>query len=462
MTQPARHEEATDEVRYSEVISALSYVLDMVEGQLQGHIIRTCFIGMTIGQRLGLPDEQSSALFYALLIKDAGCSSNSSKMAALFDADDLEAKRQVKTVNWSRLPQTILYTARTVGQDRTISTKVRQFLNVGLKGQKAARELIQIRCERGAEISRLMGFSEETAQAVRNLDEHWDGAGHPDGLKGEEIPLLARICGLAQTVEVFNSSYGPGRTVEVAKERRGTWFDPELVDIFVAAARENHMWDGLSKGTLLQEISRLEPEDRVLEATTERLDLTAQAFAKIIDSKSPFTYEHSKRVAEAAVAMSEHMGLSKPESKSQHQAGLLHDIGKLGISNRILDKPGGLTKEEFAEIKKHPGLGYDILSRVKPFEGILDRTANHHEKLDGSGYPRGLTGENLDLSTRILIVADIFEALSSDRPYRPGMPMEKVLGILNEESGEKLCPDSVAAVNELVSNGGLLPHHEQQ
>lgn len=447
-------------VRYSEVISALSYVLDMVEGQSQGHIIRTCFIGMTVARRLGLSDERRSALFYALLMKDAGCSSNSSKMTALFDADDFEAKRKVKTVNWSRLPQAALYTASTVSADRPLWTKARKFLDVGLKGQKAARELIHIRCERGAEISRLIGFPEETAQAIRNLDEHWDGAGHPDGLKGEEIPLLARICGLAQTAEVFYISYGPERTVEIAEKRRGTWFDPDLVDIFLAEAREGSMWDSLSREDLPQEIQRLEPEDQALAATTERLDLTARAFARIIDAKSPFTYDHSERVAENAVKISEHMDLPKPAVNDQLRAGLLHDIGKLGISNRILDKPGKLTDEEFAQIKKHPALTYDILSRVTPFESILERTANHHEKLDGSGYPRGLTGEELDLPSRILTVADIFDALASDRPYRAGMPMEKVLGILNEESGEKLCPESVTAVNELVSEGRLLAYHE--
>ncbi len=158
--------------------------------------------------------------------------------------------------------------------------------------------------------------------------------------------------------------------------------------------------------------------------------------------------------------MSQHMGLPASEVNNQLRAGLLHDIGKLGISNRILDKPGKLTGEEFAQIKKHPALSYEILSRVAPFESILDRTYNHHEKLDGSGYPRGLTGESLDLPTRILTVADIFDALANDRPYRSGMPIEKVLAILNGESGEKLCPESVTAINELVSSGRLRNHHE--
>lgn len=309
MRQLSGHETERDTVRYSEVLSALSFALDMVEGQSRGHIVRTCFIGMMVGRRLGLTDEQRSALFYALLLKDAGCSSNASKMATLFDTDDLEAKKKVRTVDWSRLPQAVLYTAHTVSPNQPLWTKARQFLKVGLQGPEAVRELFYIRCERGAEISRLIGFPEETAQAIRNLDEHWDGTGHPDGLKGEQIPLLARICGLAQTAEVFYSAYGPDRTVEVLKERRGTWFDPGLVDIFLAEAREGSMWESLSREDLPQEISRLEPEDQVLAATPERLDLTARAFARIIDAKSPFTYEHSERVAGTATMMSEHMGL---------------------------------------------------------------------------------------------------------------------------------------------------------
>jgi hypothetical protein len=193
-------------VRLSEVLSALSvlsFVLDMVEGQPEGRVLRSCFIGMTIAKRLQLSEEQRSALFYALLLKDAGCSSNASKVTALFGADDFGARKSFKTVNWSRLPQAVMYVARNVSPEGAIWTKARRFLTASLKGPKAARELVKIRCERGAEIPRQIGFLEETAGAIRNLDEHWNGAGHPEGLEGEEIPLLARIRGLAQTVEVF-------------------------------------------------------------------------------------------------------------------------------------------------------------------------------------------------------------------------------------------------------------------
>ncbi|MGI8910334.1 MAG: HD-GYP domain-containing protein [Rubrobacteraceae bacterium] len=312
-----------------------------------------------------------------------------------------------------------------------------------------------MRCERGAEISHLMGFPEQTAQAIRSLDEHWDSAGHPDGIKGEEIPLLARICGLAQTVEVFYTAYGPERAEYVARSRRKKWFDPALVDAFLGAAREGRIWESLAEQDLTLKVSRLEPAQEALMVTHERLDLTALAFARIIDAKSPFTFLHSEGVARVAAAMSEYMGFPSEAVRDQRRAGLLHDIGKLGISNRILDKPGRLTDKEFTRVKIHPALTYQVLNRVTAFRGIARVAASHHEKLDGSGYHRGLTGDDLNGPARMLAVADIFDALSQDRPYRPAMPMEKVFSILDKESGDKLCPASVTALRELVEKDSL-------
>ncbi len=410
---------------------------------------------MTIAKRLQLSEEQRSALFYALLLKDAGCSSNASKVTALFGADDFGAKKSFKTVNWSRLPQAVMYVARNVSPEGAIWTKARRFLTASLKGPKAARELVQIRCERGAEISRQIGFPEETAGAIRDLDEHWNDAGHPEGLEGEEIPLLARICGLAQTVEVFYTAFGPVRAEEMAHARRKEWFDPALVDVFLAEARAGRLWENLGEPDLARSVSLMEPADRVVVANSEWLDLTAHAFARSIDAKSPFTYRHSEGVARAAAKMTEHMGLPASVVHDQTRAGLLHDIGKLAVSNRILDKPGSLTDEEFAKVKQHPRLTYEVLTRVAPFRGIAEVAANHHERLDGSGYHRGVTAKDLSLPSRILAVADVFDALYQDRPYRPAMPMEKVLTILKKESGQKLSPECVEALEDLISKGEL-------
>ena len=441
--------------KFSEVLSALSFVLDMVEGQSEGHIVRSCFLGMSIGESLGLAEKQRSALFYALLLKDAGCSSTSSGVAALFDADDFEVKKTLKTTDRGRLSESLLYVARTVSPGGNLRTRAWRFLSVGVEGRRANRRLVRIRCERGAEIARLVGFPEETVQAVRNLDEHWDGTGHPDGLREEEIPLLARICKLAQTADFFYTAHGLASSEEMVRARRGRWFAPALVDVFLAQARAGNLWENLARPDLSHLVSRMEPPDRALIATSERLDLTAHAFAHIIDAKSPFTYRHSGRVANTAATMAEYLGFPAPAVRDQMRAGLLHDIGKLGISNQILDKPGPLTSAEYAKIKRHPGLTHEVLMRVPPFRGIAEVAASHHEKLDGTGYHRGMVGEDLSLSSRVLVVADVFDALSQDRPYRPALPREEVFTVLRKESGQKLSSECVEALEDLVSKGHL-------
>ncbi len=158
-------------------------------------------------------------------------------MAALFGEDDLQAKKAWKATDWSRLPSLMLYVARSVSPGGGIWPRAKRLLSVGTAGPKVAKELIQIRCDRGAEISRLMGFPEATARGVRNLNEHWNGAGYPDGLRGEKIPLLSRICGLAQTAEeVFFTPYDSEKAEEMARSRHKRWFGPGLVDVFLAEA----------------------------------------------------------------------------------------------------------------------------------------------------------------------------------------------------------------------------------
>ncbi|MCA1739301.1 MAG: HD domain-containing protein [Actinobacteria bacterium] len=163
--------------------------------------------------------------------------------------------------------------------------------------------------------------------------------------------------------------------------------------------RSGRLWKSLAAPDLQRAIARMEPPDRVMLATPERLDDVAYAFARIIDAKSPFTYEHSEGVAWVAAKLAAHVGFSEAEVREQRRAALLHDIGKLGISNRILGKPRKLTDEEFAKIQEHPALTYRVLMRVLPFRhlaDLADLAASHHEKLDGTGYHRGLSAEDLD------------------------------------------------------------------
>ena len=429
-------------VALSEVLAALSHALDLTEGQPIGHTIRTCLIGMRIAEEIGMDEANRSALYYALLLKDAGCSSNAAKMSALFGGDDRQVKPYMKFVDWHKKFPLALKTAFAVGKGRSLGERLGYFTGIA-RTANVTRDLIAIRCERGADIVRRLGFPQASADAVRSLDEHWNGMGYPDGLKGEQIPLLSRIANLSQTIEAFFRSGGEAAARDVVKARKGSWFDPKLVKIVLAWKGDRAWWSNLTGPDAEALVMKEEPgsEQRIVDDAG--LNMIAWAFSEIIDAKSPYTYRHSANVAGFALAMSKQYGMNPIAQQRIHRAGLLHDIGKLGISNSILDKPGRLDDAERAAIEQHPVFTVEILSHVAAFSDFAWTAAVHHEKLDGSGYPWKLTGDQLDDSARILCVADVCEALTADRPYRAGMQPEAAFALMRREFAGKLCSSAV-------------------
>ncbi len=437
----------------SGVLASLSYALDLTEGQPRGHTVRACLIGMEIGKEVGLSAEQLSDLYYALLLKDAGCSANAAPVANLFSSDDQTVKRNFKTTDWTRLASKARYVFQNARVGASLTRRLIALARIVKGGDEVAREFTRIRCERGADIARGLGFPGSTAAAVRSLDEHWDGSGHPDGLRETEIPLLARICCFAQTLEVFLQDGGRDEALRIAKERRGTWFDPHLVDLVLGWGGRGGWWDDVRGAVDPDTISENEPSERVRVASAEELNLIAEAFAGIIDAKSPYTFSHSSRVARIARCLGSRLGVPRLERHVLYQTGLLHDVGKLAISNRILDKAGPLTEDQFAQVRKHPHHTWEILRRAPAFSHLAWTAAVHHERLDGCGYPWGISGTELDLNSRIVAVADVFEAITADRPYRAPMPEEQVLEILRREAGPTLDPDVTAALIQAVHEG---------
>ena len=423
-------------IALSGVIGALSYALDIAEGQPPGHAVRSCLIGMRLAAEIDLTPAERSDLFYALLLKDAGCSANANRMSALFAADDRAAKATSKLIDWTNPRASFVWSLRTVAPGTGLRRRIEVLKGIRDEGE-VTRKFMQARCDRGAEIARMLFLSEQTAAAIRSLDEHWDGRGLPDGLGGEEIPLPARILCLAQTVEVFHATGGVPAARAVATRRRGRWFDPALVDAFLRFCDDRDFWEALES----PDVSHWEPPDLALAGDDARLDRIAEAFARVIDAKSPFTARHSQRVAEVADGIAVALGFDADERRTLRRAALLHDIGKLAISNRILDKPGKLTDEEFSAIRTHPVHTLRILERAPCFSDLAELAANHHEKLDGSGYPRGLDACSLDLPMRVLAVADVYEALTAERPYRAPLPVQEALGIIDRDVPERLDPD---------------------
>ena len=439
-------------VSLSQVLSALSHALDLTEGQPLGHTIRSCVIGMRIAESLGLSTEERAALYYALLLKDTGCSSNATRMAAIFGSDDRYVKRRMRVADWHAKAKLALTTARTVGHGKSLLARVRHFFAVA-RSEKLTNELIGLRCERGATITQRLGFPRASADAIRSLDEHWCGLGHAHGLSGEEIPLLARICSIAQTIEVFHAAHGVDEAMRVVRRRSGTWFDPALVKVVSGWKNDVTWWRGLKTEQVNELVLALEPADQIAMADSDRLDDVALAFAEIIDAKSPYTYNHSIRVAAGARFIAGHLGMDAEAQRRLHRIGLLHDIGKLGVSSQTLNKNGPLSAAERAEIEEHPRYSYSILARVDAFRPLAWTASVHHERLDGTGYPWRLPGEQLDDAARLLAVADVYDALVSDRPYRAGMQHDTAVDILWDEAGARLWPKAIEAIAEWPSEG---------
>ncbi len=423
-------------LRLSGVLEGLSHALDLTEGHPRGHAARSSLIGLRIGRALGLSPTEQTELLYALLLKDAGCSSNAPVVHDLFGGADQEVKRAVWLRDWRRVPQQLSYAWEYIGKGSTFVAKLRLLGRLAMLGPRGSGERIfTVRCERGAEIARMIGFSDRVSAAIRAMDEHWDGGGYPYGLEGHSVPLYARIIGLAQVMEIFWDKAGADGALAVARERSGRWFDPDLVDALDDFEGDTPFWGRLADTKLKDDVLVHVPADLEIPADDAHLDRIADAFALIIDAKSPFTFDHSRRVASYAVAINERLGDGAVDAVRLRRAALLHDLGKLTVPNTILDKPGKLDGDEWAIVKQHPAHTLSVLERVPAFREFAVDSANHHEWIDGKGYCRGLTGDALSTTARILAVADVVDALSADRPYRAGMPPERVREILDSEAG---------------------------
>ena len=440
----------------SEILATLSFALDLTEGAVPGHAVRCCLMALRIGEALRLSSAEMMRLYYASLLKDVGCSSNAARMCQIVGGDDRAVKAGVKLEDWTRPHQVKLSVLKMMWKNvlpgNTSLHKARRMFEIAATQHENNKEMITLRCDRGASIVRRIGLDAETSDAVRRLDEHWDGSGYPGRLKGHEIPIIARILCVAQHLDAFCMETGPQRAIDVMHERNRRWFDPEVVKAAVALHASGKLWEHCMPADGHAEahhaILVAEPAaGKALPAGS--LDQICEAFAEVVDAKSPFTFRHSVGVKDAAMMIGKSLGLPPARLQMLRRAALLHDIGKLSVSNMILDKPGKLNVEEFSTIKRHSALTHDILWRMPSLHEIAVVAGEHHEKLDGTGYPFGLKAEHLSLESRLLAVADVYGALSEDRPYRGGLDPDEIARIMKSDVPNKLdgeCFEALQAV----------------
>jgi HD-GYP domain-containing protein (c-di-GMP phosphodiesterase class II) len=424
----------TEALKLSELIGSLSYALDLTEGQPAGHCVRSCWIGMKIGRDAGMSTEQLWELYYTLLLKDVGCSSNAARICELYMTDDRLFKHDYKTVGDS-LPQVLSFVFKHAGMKAGMAERFRTVLTTLRDGRRTGQEFIATRCQRGAEIARLLRFPERVAMGIYSLDEHFNGKGSPAGLAGKAIPVYARIALLAQVVDVFHTAEGRAAALAEVRSRSGSWFDPRLVAAFERVSAGDAFWNTLKSPELDQILYAMEPPEHIVAIDDDYLDDIATAFGQVVDSKSPYTSGHSSRVALYTDIIAEEMGLTPERRRWLRRGAMLHDVGKLGVSNTVLDKAGALDREEWAEVRQHAAYTESILSRIGAFAELARIAGAHHERLDGGGYPRGLKADQIDMETRIITTADIFDAITAERPYRGAIPVPQALEMMEKTVG---------------------------
>ncbi len=436
-------------IRLGELLGSLSYALDITGGQSEGHSVRSCWIGMQIADALRLSKEQKTDLYFMLLLKDVGCSANSAKTCEIFRTDELAIKKGFKRLDRSK-KQNLPFALKHLGRGAGPGAKISAAIGVLGKTGKVTRDLVQTRCHRGAEIAAMMRFNRHVADGIQGLDEHWDGRGQPYGLAGRDIPLFSRIALLAQVVDVFHEEFGPHAADMEVAVRKGKWFDPMIVEAFLKCSNAPGFWDVLRSPGIEQIVFSSEPAHQYRAVDDTYLDEVAMAFAYVIDAKSPFTHGHSQRVSFYADLICQERGYGPQKRRWMRRAALLHDIGKLGVSNMVLDKPGRLTDDEFRQIQRHATMTQQILGRISAFGSMATIAAAHHERLDGTGYPNGLTAVDLTEDMRILAVADIFDALTADRPYKGALPLAQAYEIMDSMAGTGIDPDCYGSLKSAV------------
>ena len=434
-------------VPMSNLLRGFSLALDLTQGLKREHAIRTAFMAIKIAEECGLTKAERSDVFYTAYLKDSGCPAAVDMLLELVGANDIAGRREMKLEHESTFAR-VRSGLRTYRHGKPLLLKlIRLPFDLRTASSKFPGSA-QVRCTVGRSIAARLGLSEHVQDALYSVTERFEGTGLPRGLKADEISIASRIVAVSQLTDAYRTLRSHREAEQVLKDRADSLLDPELVDVQLGLLRQKNFLDGLDDPGIAEWIAQMDPTDtRVNTDRDEMLDI-ASAFGEVVDIKSRFTASHSQGVAKTAVKIGLQLGMDEDTLWALDLAGQLHDIGKLGVPITIPNKVDKLSDDEWKFVREHPVDTRRVLIATDLFAPIADMAVNHHEKLDGTGYPLGLQGESLPLEHRIVAVADVFDALSAERPYRAAMPRAKVLEIMDGVAGLKLDEEVVAALRE--------------
>jgi HD-GYP domain-containing protein (c-di-GMP phosphodiesterase class II) len=429
-------------VRLAELVGAFSLATDLGMGQPMEHVLRSWLIAVRLGGRLGLGAEDRAALYYVMMLAWAGCVADTAEVAAWF-GDDIAFRGDSYRVDLAGLPL-MGFALSHVGAGTPLLHRLRLGANLVLTGGRAIERGLMSHCLSTTQLATRLGLTAEVCDPLRQVFTRWDATGVPDGVGGEQIAPPVRLFHLADTVEVFHRAGGVDVAADVARSRRGKQFDPTVVDVFCGAAR-----DVLADLDAMAELGALiEATPGLRQPLSEReLDSALEAVADFTDLRSPPRAGHSRGVADLAATAAQLYGLPEPEIVTLRRAALVHDVGMHGVPASILHKPGPLSGAEMERMRLHSYWTERVLARPSDLARIGAIASLANERLDGSGYHRGLSGPAIPVTGRILAAADACRAMTEPRPYRPALsPKQAADELRNEVRLGRLAADAVDAV----------------
>ncbi|MEV0031987.1 HD domain-containing phosphohydrolase [Nocardia sp. NPDC050793] len=413
-------------IRVTEVLAALSLTTDLATGAPFEKGLATCLLATALAERIGLDQTDRRVVFHAALLGAVGCTSRASENAASF-ADDIAFQQAYHVLDPGDAP---IYAGQ-LEQFGSWAPEVQPLVRERLVTTTPAQGSAAVRsvCEVSRALGPRLGLPDAAVLALTEVKERWDGLGSPERLRGEEISLEGRIVHVAEQAVLAAVGRGRRGAVDELRRRAGGHLDPEVVDAFAA----DEVWDCLDVPDVLAAVMRAEPGVPLYIRPTERLELCL-ALAIVVDLKGRWLLGHSAHVAELACGAAGLSGMGAADLGTLRAAALLHDIGRAAVSSAIWDRPGPLGPGDWERVRLHTYWTDRVLQRCPGLADLRDIAAGHHERLDGSGYHRGVGGHDQSKAARILAAADVFAALTEPRPHRPAFSADDAAQMLIAEA----------------------------